>query len=36
MIRCDQTDGNIPSGVQESEKIGAEDEAECWSAGDFD
>lgn len=35
-IHCGQTDGNIPSGVQESEKIVAEDETRCWSAGDFD
>jgi len=36
-IRCDQTGDNIPSGVQESDKICAkEDEAECWSPGDFD
>jgi hypothetical protein len=36
-IRFDQTGDNIPSGVQESDKICAkEDEAGCWSPGDFD
>lgn len=35
-ICYDRTDNNIPSGVQESEKIVVEDEAGCWSAGDFD
>ena len=36
-IRCDQTGDDIPSGVQEGDKTGAkEDEAGCWSPGDFD
>jgi hypothetical protein len=36
-IPRDQTGDNIPSGVQESDKTCAEeDEAGCWSPGDFD
>jgi hypothetical protein len=35
-IHYDQADRDVPSGEQESEKIGTEDESGCWSTGDFD